>query len=67
MSNDQMTKINTFNSQCFGYLNIFIFVIVSYFGFRISNFGSKDRVFFKQLPSLMDLVLFKMLKFILKQ
>ena len=37
MPDDKMTKTNTLNIRCFCHLNIFIFVIVSYFVFRIFN------------------------------
>ena len=36
--NDKMTKTNTFKIQCFCHWSICIFVIVSYFVLRISNF-----------------------------
>jgi hypothetical protein len=55
MSNDPMTKTNTFHIrlcghspgevQCFCYFNIIVFVIVSHFVLRISNFSKKTIVF----------------------
>jgi hypothetical protein len=54
MPNDKMTQTSTLNGQlvrrsfgedqCFGHLNIFMFVIVSNFVLNISNFCDNHKV-----------------------